>query len=727
MPCCSDRAQIFEVLGDPKRLRTAGGHGFLISWKHLLRTQAEADAAEMVKRLLDDPRNVDALREGLGRPEASTEDLAQWLLTGFTAGALQLLQTTAPARIFDRPEETDLIDLLPPEEPKRQLESLTFAVVDQAGQGVTAAYQVYAPSGDTAGSLPAGERRFVGDLEPRSDVEIELSSIVLPLRPKHDEPGPLGPDPEPERPQPGPKADAPQPTGSDPSTHAPARPNPRPSSETAWFEARVVDELGEPIEGTPLTFVVDGAEHPATTDAAGLARIEAAKGAGTVTLDDQDGLLEALRPRWEQVRPGPWLKTGEHHTVLSPSNAVAVVQVRSEQAHTLVLQPKVLLARIRGMLFDTNRAFLLPGALEHLPRLTALYDDHPQSTLLLAGHTDVTGEPAYNDPLSLERADAVAAFLQDDVGGWLQWYEPSVPVEKRWGAYEDSRMLSAVLDRTGEDVHGSPLLHFQRTRGLEPDGVAGPVTREALIGEYMALDGTSLPPGVEIQRLGCGERFPLGEDDGADRRVELLFFDQPLGVLPPAPGEVCPAGDETYLEWQRRASETIDLDAGTHVHSIVLDDPLFGVAASVAVEATYQTGRLESLETDAEGRVPLEPGGGEYVDLRFTVRGREMSRRVFTAIDDVASREGAWQRLVHLGYTELEDPQREAPDDDALADALMAFQLDYGLEPSAELDDETMARLLRAHDQDLRPWRERDWELPAEPDPGAAKPKEEVS
>lgn len=64
---------------------------------------------------------------------------------------------------------------------------------------------------------------------------------------------------------------------------------------------------------------------------------------------------------------------------------------------------------------------------------------------------------------------------------------------------------------------------------------------------------------------------------------------------------------------------------------------------------------------------------------------------------------------------------------DPLEDALLLFQLDYGLEPTAELDDDTTALLLRAHDQDLRPWKERDWELPDEPHPDAPKPKQEVS
>lgn len=734
LPLPAVRGPIPAVLSDPKRLRTRCGHGYLVSWKHRLRTESEPAAAALVEQLLDDPANVEALRAAIGRAEATMDELAQWLVSGLASGALNLLKTRVTPPILDTPPHTDLFDLLPPEEPKRELESLTFEVVDQSGEGIGVHYLVHAPSGESSGSLPAGERRFEGELEPDADVEVEFSSIVLPLRAEvePEAPRPVGPDPEPDRPTPTP--DSPSPTGTDPSTQAPSPPGPTPQSDTAWFEVRVVDEIGEPIDGVPLAFFCDGSNHPATTDASGTARIDSTPGAGTVTVEDQPGLLERLRPRWEQARDAEWLEDAEHHTYLSPSGTLPVVQLSSGQPHTLVLQPKVLLARIRGMLFDTNRAFLLPAALEHLPRLTALYADHPDSALLLVGHTDTTGEPDFNDPLSLERAESVAAFLRDDAAAWLSWYDASVTVEKRWGAYEDTTMLTTVFERTGEDVQGSPLKHFQGTRGLEPDGDAGPITREALIAEYMALDGTTLPEGVVTVQHGCGEQFPLEpepdlelEDAEANRRVELFFFDAALGVLPPPPGDTSPAGDTTYPQWRHRASETIDLNAGTHVHAIVLDDPIFGVAAGVTVEATYETGKQQTGETDADGRLRIEPDGGAYVDLRYSWQGRELSRRVFTAVDDVASAPGAWQRLVHLGYTPLPEPEREPPDDEVLEDALLLFQLDYGLEPTATLDDDTVATLLRAHDQDLRPWRDRDWDVPDEPDPDSARPKEEVS
>jgi hypothetical protein len=104
-----------------------------------------------------------------------------------------------------------------------------------------------------------------------------------------------------------------------------------------------------------------------------------------------------------------------------------------------------------------------------------------------------------------------------------------------------------------------------------------------------------------------------------------------------------------------------------------------------------------------------------------------VERRIFPALDDGGSKDGAWQRLVHLGYVPTPQPERTPPDDDAFGDAVLRFQLDYGVEPTGELDDETINRLVTAHDEDQRPWHARDWDLPEDPEPTVEKPKEEVA
>ena len=203
-------------------------------------------------------------------------------------------------------------------------------------------------------------------------------------------------------------------------------------------------------------------------------------------------------------------------------------------------------------------------------QLKKLYDDNPDSELFVVGHTDTSGEPSINDPLSLERAKSVAAFLQDDVATWLDFYSSAMPFEKRWGTKEDHDMVGAMPDYATRPPEEPPILWFQRTRGLAVDGIAGPQTRQALITEYMALDETSLPPDVTIRTHGCGENFPIPEGEAGsltseevkqfNRRVELYFFDRKLGVQPPPPGDNSPPGGVEYPEWGRRSQETHDFE-----------------------------------------------------------------------------------------------------------------------------------------------------------------------
>jgi hypothetical protein len=178
------------------------------------------------------------------------------------------------------------------------------------------------------------------------------------------------------------------------------------------------------------------------------------------------------------------------------------------------------------------------------------------------GHTDNTGDPDVNDPLSLNRARSIKAYLTDDVEAWLDFYGDHMHANARWGPNEDHLMLDAVLAATGEAVTDTPVRHFQATRGLEPDNKLGDNTRRSIITEYMAADGTTLPKSIEPVVHGCGANFPLALDDPPDhthdRRVELYFFDPHLGILPPPPGDLSAPDTPEYPEWRRRAQETHD-------------------------------------------------------------------------------------------------------------------------------------------------------------------------
>ncbi len=184
--------------------------------------------------------------------------------------------------------------------------------------------------------------------------------------------------------------------------------------------------------------------------------------------------------------------------------------------------PRVTLARLKGMFFDTNKSFLLPASTAVFERLREIYADHDPSDLLVVGHCDTTGDASVNDPLSLERADNTAAYLRDDVDTWLAMFDDGVAKKRRWGDAEDDAMLFSMPDFETKPPDEDPLRWFQRTRGLAIDGIAGPETRRQLITEYMALDGASLTDPeskfeIEITTHGCGENFPV--DDSGDEAL----------------------------------------------------------------------------------------------------------------------------------------------------------------------------------------------------------------
>jgi len=61
--------------------------------------------------------------------------------------------------------------------------------------------------------------------------------------------------------------------------------------------------------------------------------------------------------------------------------------------------------------FDVNSATLKPGALDEINRVAGVLNQYPQTTILVAGHTDSTGAEEYNQQLSERRAEAVKNAL----------------------------------------------------------------------------------------------------------------------------------------------------------------------------------------------------------------------------------------------------------------------------------------------------------------------------
>ncbi len=70
-----------------------------------------------------------------------------------------------------------------------------------------------------------------------------------------------------------------------------------------------------------------------------------------------------------------------------------------------------LVVTLGDLLFDTNKSDLKSGAATNLAKLAAFLNKYPDRSVLIEGHTDNTGEYAYNLGLSQRRADSVKSWL----------------------------------------------------------------------------------------------------------------------------------------------------------------------------------------------------------------------------------------------------------------------------------------------------------------------------
>lgn len=85
-----------------------------------------------------------------------------------------------------------------------------------------------------------------------------------------------------------------------------------------------------------------------------------------------------------------------------------------------------------GVYFSTNKFDITPNAKLGLDRLIKIFNEYPETNLLIEGHTDDVGTDAYNLGLSQRRAEAVSNYLRNSgiASARLitKWYGESQPV-----------------------------------------------------------------------------------------------------------------------------------------------------------------------------------------------------------------------------------------------------------------------------------------------------------
>jgi outer membrane protein OmpA-like peptidoglycan-associated protein len=398
------------------------------------------------------------------------------------------------------------------------------------------------------------------------------------------------------------------PATPDPTTPTTPAPTPPPSDvpvDPHELVVRLVNVHGAPVADLAYRMQLpDGSRALGVTGADGVARATglATGGTGHVELPDLD---PTLRPEPRAARtPGatPYAAGG----VDAPVGTLTTVEV----------PPRTYRGRLLGILFDTDKTFLLPAAVPGVRELARFYEQHP-GEVLVTGHTDTTGDDAYNQALSRDRAQAIADYLTDDADGWLAWYDAPV-WSKRFGTREDQMMLQTVTDGGGAPYYAGPIdgiagagtadatARFQADHGLAATGALDAGTRRALIAAYMALDGTTLPAGTTILAHGCGEHHPRVDtgdnvNEQANRRVEIFLFED---QIEPAAADEPPGGCAEYDQWVDASVITVDLDAPPAqltVRVVSADGP------PVAAALVHLAGVLEDQATtgaDGTARFP---------------------------------------------------------------------------------------------------------------------------
>lgn len=108
------------------------------------------------------------------------------------------------------------------------------------------------------------------------------------------------------------------------------------------------------------------------------------------------------------------------------------------------------------VLFDVNSATLKPGAHDEMFRVSKVLNQYPQTTILIAGHTDSTGTEEYNQQLSERRAEVVKNAL---VGNGINpsrirtiGYGESKPIADN--SIEAGRQMNRRVEITIEPMRG---------------------------------------------------------------------------------------------------------------------------------------------------------------------------------------------------------------------------------------------------------------------------------
>ena len=355
------------------------------------------------------------------------------------------------------------------------------------------------------------------------------------------------------------------------------------SSTKHVYTVYVADDTGAPVAGAKLTVEIAGDKQDMTTDGSGKVTVDkTVSDTGTVTLTNAAELVDKLWPQWAKPladKPFP----GDQITQAVVTQSIAPLKAPADWFVTLVLtRPPIWRVRMVGMIFDGDKCFLLPQALDGIKSVVAMHEAHPAAKVLIVGH-EGGDEVQGSVDLALGRAKILADYLTSKPDDWMTWFGSDKSDRARWGVREVQLMLSVLPGADGKPFYDgsspgvlddrtvSSLKAFQTANGLTADGKPSSDTRKALVNKYMSIEDTSLAAGVTPVAHGCtGHEDDTITQDGLqpdDRRLEVLFFD--TDMKPPPSGDTSDGGSPEYPAWRARLVQTVDFENhGIHVQIV---------------------------------------------------------------------------------------------------------------------------------------------------------------
>lgn len=370
---------------------------------------------------------------------------------------------------------------------------------------------------------------------------------------------------------------------------------------------------------------------------------------------------------------------------------------------------------IPGVTFEFGKSFIRPDVVKHLKTLEEQINKNNSAKIMIFGHTDSVGNDDANKKLSERRALSVYSFITDNAEEWEILYN-----KEEWGTREIQTMLvdfgtpydPGPVDGIAGEKTKAAIKQFQLDNGLEPDSIAGPITRKTMFLRYMTgkhdiklTSDNFISPNYH----GCGEFNPLIKSECADernRRVTFyLFHPEKTPVFPCNHGNIEPC-QKKIAETTTRHSKTFrcsfydsiakdcTCENGTSggTISILLKDPQGNLLKNTPFELSFRGATINS-KTDENGRLKENVAAG-VTSAELKIRAWTMNLS-FEKMDIVSQIKGAKVRLNNLGFF-TDNPVNEE-NSEAFKFALQRFQTFYNLNVTAELDEPTQKKIEEIH------------------------------